>query len=96
MSELDEKEISAEVVEKLGYLLMLSRHVGSKSERAFPCLISDEACSVWLRYNDDDSFTHATLRQYHLSRVKVKGLFTKKGQLIVETISKIEDPIVKM
>ena len=95
MKDLDNCETPLKVVEKLGYLLMLYRYVGSKSERVFPCLIGDEAYSVWLRHKDDDSFTHATLRPYHMNRVKVVGIISKNGQFTVETISRIEDPALE-
>ena len=77
--------------ERRGYLLMLKRFIGSKSERLFPCLIGDEASLLWIKHRDDDSFRHASLRGFHGQHVQVTGALNSKGDMIVDHISSLDN-----
>ena len=78
---------TAEMIERTGYLIMVSRYVGSKSERLCPCLLGSDAQTIWLKHAKDNSFSHATLKPFHLRLVKVSGLMRRDGQLLVRDIT---------
>jgi hypothetical protein len=87
-------EESASEIWLAGYLLLIKRYAGSKSERFFPKLIpADGGSSIWLRHRDDDSFNHTPLRALHGRFVKVKGAMVGDDMLIVNEVAEVPDPI---
>ncbi len=89
-----ESKNSSSPAETRGHLLFLKRHCGSKSERFFPRLISDEGQGFWLKHKDDDSFNHATLREWHGRHVRVNGQSRPDGLLLIDEIFESVDPFL--
>jgi hypothetical protein len=92
---IPEPSTSDPPIEMTGHLLFLKRYPGSKSERFFPRLIGVEGQGVWLKHKEDDSFNHATLREWHCRYVRVRAVNQADGLMLVDQVVADVDPFLK-
>jgi hypothetical protein len=77
-----------------GYIIVLLRWRGSKSERFFPCLLGLDGSVRWIKHREDSSFEPSHLSGFHLRAVRLRALRSTEssGNWVVDDVQEVRDP----
>jgi len=80
-----------------GFILFVIFNKGSKSEHHAPVLVVENGQTIRLFKEGDNPFMYESIRQFHLSYCRVKGILDKEKNLIaVSDIEQLADPIISL